>query len=135
MKIDRPTIDQLDELLSIFESLDRFWVEHKVISIDWDTCMDQCPGWALFKTSRGLELQRCDECRRFWTDTDAFKHAIRNLRELGLLGKASCGCKDCEDCFVRQHYSGYEPDKEITCPNNGGIQEDRPWDTIHYKEH
>ena len=30
-------------------------------------CAVGCPGWAVFASGRGLEVQRCDEC---WTDVD-----------------------------------------------------------------
>lgn len=38
---------------------------------DGADCGPDCPGWAVFDTGGGVEIQRCDECDRFASDDDA----------------------------------------------------------------
>jgi len=42
-----------------------------------EPCSEGCPGWGVFSTGWGtLELQRCDECGTFSSDTAAAASAL-----------------------------------------------------------
>lgn len=70
-------------------------------------CSEACPGWAVFDTARGPEIQACDECNGLEPDP-AFQLADDDVAQLpeaqGALGLALSQCPDCggEHC---PHYA------------------------------
>ena len=67
-----------------------------------------CPGWAVFEcnTAWGEEIERCDECERFESDTAALEYVFDNIKRLypDELPTVTSGCddKDCELCLKRE---------------------------------
>jgi hypothetical protein len=61
-------------------------------------CCETCPGWSVFDTARGLEIQACDECNDLEPDP-AYQLADEDVAQLpeaqGALGLAQSLCPDC----------------------------------------
>lgn len=72
--IEREPVDQ--------SSLIGFWkmVNKLAVKDSWGGGCG-CPGWGVYDTCRGIEIQRCDECNRFEYDADARVHAATLMTE------------------------------------------------------
>lgn len=76
-----------------------------------EPCSATCPGWAVFETDRGLEIQACDECRasapkqlgRFLTDA-----AVAQLPEAAAALFVATALAD-----AQQHGEAGDPDHEV----------------------
>ena len=70
--IDARTARAMAEVVEATHSASRSWLE-------WcGECTPGCPGWDTVETSEGFtEIQRCDDCNRFYTDAIAEEFAKR----------------------------------------------------------